>query len=56
MIGDFAQHRANDLFGLTSPGENETELQDTLVDATTAGRAGTVAGKLTDKLLPIAEC
>lgn len=53
VIGDFAQHRANDLLGLTNPGENETELQDTLVDATTAGLAGTVAGKLTDKLLPI---
>jgi hypothetical protein len=53
VIGDFSQHRANDLLGLTNPGEDETELHDTLADATAAGLAGTVAGKLADKMLPI---
>lgn len=30
VIGDFTQHRANDALGLTNPGENSTELSDTL--------------------------
>jgi hypothetical protein len=53
VIGDFTQHRVNDAFGLTNPGEDETELQDTLVDAATAGVAGAAAGKLADTLVPI---
>jgi hypothetical protein len=53
VIGDFAQHRANDALGLTNPSENETELRDTLVDAVTSGLGGTIAGKVTDKLHPI---
>jgi RHS repeat-associated protein len=53
VIGDFAQHRANDALGLTNPGENANELGDTLLDATTAGGAGFAGAKLADTLIPI---
>jgi RHS repeat-associated protein len=53
VIGDFAQHRTNDALGLSNSGESETELRDTLVDAASAGLAGSVAGKLADRLIPI---
>jgi len=53
VIGDLAQHRANDSLGLTNPGENETELTDTALDAGTAGLAGGGSAKLADALIPI---
>jgi RHS repeat-associated protein len=53
VIGDFTQHRANDALGLTNPGENNTELSDTLVNAATAGIGGSVGGAVADRLLPI---
>ena len=53
IIGDVAQHRANDMLGLTNPGENATELQDTLGNAAASGFAGAVGRALADRLLPI---
>jgi RHS repeat-associated protein len=53
VIGDFTQHRANDALGLTNPGENSTELSDTLGNAATAGIGGSVGGAVADRLFPI---
>jgi hypothetical protein len=53
VIGDVTQHRANDALGLTSPGENNTELSNTLVNAATAGMGGSVGGAVADRLFPI---
>ena len=53
LIGDFAQHRANDALGLTNPGEAANELESGLVNMATAGVAGLAGGVLADRLLPI---
>ncbi|HUS08292.1 MAG TPA: RHS repeat-associated core domain-containing protein, partial [Bryobacteraceae bacterium] len=53
VIGDFTQHRVNDAFSLTNPGENATELPSTLLNAATAGIGGTAGGAVAERLLPI---